>query len=67
MLSERWHGVRNSQSRRSRAPDSFRGEMARLFDVMDCAPPLHHDLIELDAPVWGEGRVLLPGDAGSLG
>lgn len=26
-------------------------------------PPLHHDLVELDRPVWGRGRVLLLGDA----
>lgn len=41
----------------------FRGEVARLFDVLDHAPPLHHDLEELQAPVWGEPRVLLLGDA----
>lgn len=41
----------------------FRGEVARLFDVMDEAPPLHHDLDELQAPVWGVPRVLLLGDA----
>lgn len=51
-------------------PDGFRaafghirGEIARLFDVLTEMPPLHHDLEELDAPVWGRGRVLLLGDA----
>ncbi|OII65403.1 MULTISPECIES: FAD-dependent monooxygenase [unclassified Streptomyces] len=40
-----------------------RGEPARLFDVLTAAPPLRHDLEELDAPVWGSERVLLLGDA----
>jgi 2-polyprenyl-6-methoxyphenol hydroxylase-like FAD-dependent oxidoreductase len=30
---------------------------------MKQAPPLHHDLEELDAPVWGSKRVILLGDA----
>lgn len=38
------------------------GLVARLLSARD-APPLHHDLIELDRPVWGAGRVLLLGDA----
>lgn len=41
----------------------YRGEVAKLFDVLDSTPPLHHDLEELDAPVWGVPRVLLLGDA----
>ncbi len=41
----------------------FRGGIQKLFDVLHEAPPLHHDLAELDAPVWGRGRVLLLGDA----
>src|SRR6185312_5456922 len=41
----------------------FRGEIARVLHVLDSAPPLHHDLDELDAPVWGVPRVLLLGDA----
>jgi len=41
----------------------IRGEVAQLFDVLREPPPLHHDLEELDAPVWGEPRVLLLGDA----
>lgn len=41
----------------------FGGEVKRLFDSLESAPPLHHDLEELDAPVWGKGRVLLLGDA----
>ncbi|WP_374986687.1 FAD-dependent monooxygenase [Streptomyces fradiae] len=51
-------------------PDAFRrafahhrGVPARLLDALDAPPPLHHDLEELDAPVWGRGRVLLLGDA----
>lgn len=39
------------------------GGVERLFEAMKQAPPLHHDLDELDAPVWGKGRVLLLGDA----
>jgi 2-polyprenyl-6-methoxyphenol hydroxylase-like FAD-dependent oxidoreductase len=34
-----------------------------LFEAMTEAPPLHHDLEELNEPVWGRGRVLLLGDA----
>ncbi|MFH0245718.1 FAD-dependent monooxygenase [Streptomyces sp. HK10] len=51
-------------------PDGFRrafahhrGEAARLFGTLTEAPPLHHDLEELDTPVWGNGRILLLGDA----
>ncbi|MEU2180752.1 FAD-dependent monooxygenase [Streptomyces thermolilacinus] len=51
-------------------PDGFRrafahhrGVPARLLDALEGPPPLHHDLEELDAPVWGHGRVLLLGDA----
>jgi 2-heptyl-3-hydroxy-4(1H)-quinolone synthase len=51
-------------------PDGFRavfghlrGGVEKLFDVLRAAPPLHHDLEELDAPAWGRGRVLLLGDA----
>ncbi|MCH0540837.1 FAD-dependent monooxygenase [Streptomyces sp. MUM 203J] len=39
------------------------GEPGRLLDALTEAPPLHHDLEELDRPVWGRGRVLLLGDA----
>lgn len=39
------------------------GGVEKLFEAMKGAPPLHHDLDELDAPVWGRGRVLLLGDA----
>jgi 2-polyprenyl-6-methoxyphenol hydroxylase-like FAD-dependent oxidoreductase len=46
-----------------RAFGHFRGEVARLFDVLREAPPLHHDLEELEAPVWGVHRLLLLGDA----
>jgi 2-heptyl-3-hydroxy-4(1H)-quinolone synthase len=41
----------------------FRGEVARLFEVLRETPPLHHDLDELEAPVWGRDRVFLLGDA----
>jgi 2-polyprenyl-6-methoxyphenol hydroxylase-like FAD-dependent oxidoreductase len=41
----------------------YGGEVGKLFVVLDSAPPLHHDLDELDAPVWGVPRVLLLGDA----
>lgn len=41
----------------------YGGEVGKLFEVLDSAPPLHHDLDELDAPVWGVSRVLLLGDA----
>lgn len=51
-------------------PEGFRrlfgshgGNLAALFDVLTEAPPLHHDIEELDTPVWGRGRVLLLGDA----
>lgn len=41
----------------------YRGIPGALLDGLTEAPPLHHDLNELDAPVWGAGRVLLLGDA----
>lgn len=41
----------------------YRGDVGKLFEVLDSAPPLHHDLEELEAPVWGVPRVLLLGDA----
>ena len=46
-----------------RAFGHFRGEVARLFDVLGEAPPLHHDLEELEAPAWGRDRMILLGDA----
>lgn len=36
--------------------------LAQLWE-MPGMPSLHHDLNELDTPVWGKGRVLLLGDA----
>ena len=41
------------------------GGVEKLFEAMKGAPPLHHDLDELDAPIWGKGRVMLLGDARS--
>jgi 2-heptyl-3-hydroxy-4(1H)-quinolone synthase len=41
----------------------FSGEVSKLFKVLEGTPPLHHDLDELEAPVWGVPRVLLLGDA----
>lgn len=41
----------------------FRGGPEKLFEVLEGAPPLHHDLEELEAPVWGSSRVFLLGDA----
>jgi 2-polyprenyl-6-methoxyphenol hydroxylase-like FAD-dependent oxidoreductase len=34
-----------------------------LLETMPGVPALHHDLEELEAPVWGASRVLLLGDA----
>ncbi len=51
-------------------PDGFRdaftgfgGVLQGLVDRLGSAPPLHHDLEELDRPAWGAGRVALLGDA----
>lgn len=44
----------------------FSPEMARLISALPGAPPLHHDLNELDRPVWsprGQPRIVLLGDA----
>ncbi len=41
----------------------FRGGPERLLDLLASAPAFHHDLEELDAPVWGRSRVALLGDA----
>lgn len=41
----------------------FSGGLEKLFDVLPEAPPLHHDLEELESPLWGRSRVLLLGDA----
>jgi len=53
-----------------RWPDGFaaafghlRGGVERLLTALPAAPPLHHDLEELDRPVWGRDRVALLGDA----
>jgi 2-polyprenyl-6-methoxyphenol hydroxylase-like FAD-dependent oxidoreductase len=51
-------------------PDGFhrafghhKGELAEFFETLHEAPPLHHDLDELDSPLWGRSRVFLLGDA----
>ncbi len=41
----------------------YDGVAGQVIAALDVVPPLHHDLIELDRPVWGSGRVLLLGDA----
>lgn len=41
----------------------IKGGLERVLSGLVEAPPLHHDLEELDEPVWGKGRVLLLGDA----
>ena len=41
----------------------FEGPAARVLEQIGALPSLHHDLIELDAPVWGTNRVILLGDA----
>lgn len=41
----------------------FAGAPGRLIAALRELPPLHHDLEELDRPLWGKGRVLLLGDA----
>jgi 2-polyprenyl-6-methoxyphenol hydroxylase-like FAD-dependent oxidoreductase len=35
----------------------------RVFDSIEWPPPYHHDLWELDVPVWGMGNAVLLGDA----
>ena len=39
------------------------GVAGRLVEALSALPPLHHDLYELHKPFWGQGRVLLLGDA----
>ena len=46
-----------------RAFAEYTGVPGALLSALSEMPPLHHDLNELDAPVWGKGRVLLLGDA----
>ncbi|GAA1899648.1 2-heptyl-3-hydroxy-4(1H)-quinolone synthase [Streptomyces sodiiphilus] len=41
----------------------YRADAGALLDALTERPPLHHDLEELPAPVWGRGRVVLLGDA----
>ena len=41
----------------------FSGPAGRLVKALTERPPLHHDIEELEPPVWGQGRVLLLGDA----
>ena len=39
------------------------GDAGRVLAGLTAAPPLHHDLEELERPVWGGDRVWLLGDA----
>jgi 2-heptyl-3-hydroxy-4(1H)-quinolone synthase len=41
----------------------YGGAAGELVTALHQVPPLHHDLWELDRPIWGAGRVLLLGDA----
>ena len=41
----------------------FPAAAAAVIDGLDERPPLHHDLCELDEPVWGTARLPLLGDA----
>jgi 2-heptyl-3-hydroxy-4(1H)-quinolone synthase len=41
----------------------YSGAAGTLISQLSTVPLLHHDLFELDRPVWGNGRVLLLGDA----
>jgi len=41
----------------------FAGAPGRLIAALSELPPLHHDIEELERPMWGRGRVLLLGDA----
>jgi 2-polyprenyl-6-methoxyphenol hydroxylase-like FAD-dependent oxidoreductase len=52
-----------SLSELRRAFARVRGEVSQLWAALKQAPPLQHDLDELEAPVWGASRVLLLGDA----
>ena len=42
---------------------AYRGLAGEALGAIDALPPLHHDLLELDRPVWGTERVILLGDA----
>ena len=42
---------------------AYRGLAGEAIAAIGDVPPLHHDLLELDRPVWGAERVLLLGDA----
>ncbi|MFO0711758.1 MAG: FAD-dependent oxidoreductase [Sandaracinus sp.] len=42
----------------------FEAEAGRVVArALEAMPPLHHDLEELEAPMWGRGRIALLGDA----
>ncbi|MBL8777183.1 MAG: FAD-dependent monooxygenase [Acidimicrobiales bacterium] len=41
----------------------FPAPAAAVIDGLDEPPPLHHDLCELDEPLWGTARLPLLGDA----
>ncbi len=41
----------------------YDGAVGRLIGSLEAMPPLRHELVELDEPVWGTERVILLGDA----
>lgn len=41
----------------------FPAPAAAVIEGLEAMPPLHHDLCELDEPVWGSARLPLLGDA----
>ena len=43
--------------------DGFDGVAAEVLAELARPPEVHHDLVELDRPIWGRPRVLLLGDA----
>ena len=46
-----------------RAFAAYGGLAGEVLAAIDTLPPLQHDLLELDRPVWGTERVILLGDA----
>ncbi len=42
---------------------SFKGPVPAILDSASDAVLLHHDIQEIESPVWGQGRIVLIGDA----